>query len=328
MKLFITGINGFIGGSLANHYVKQGHDICGIGRQDKLASFVSKDCKYIKGDISQTPPNISADVIIHCAALASDKASYEMLYLNNVRGTDNIIEASQDAGHFIYISSSSVYSFNERPMRENEAGAEMNLLSNYGKTKLLGEQLVLSKSKVYSKYILRPRAVYGINDRLLLPRLLKLVKGKKLILPAHTTSNISLTHISNLIQAVQLCINSKSGNSKTYNVSDAHPYALAEVLTPLLKAITQTDLKVIKIPTAVWEGLIKLNEWIGFNNNLTRFGSEQFTKRAILDIEAIKNEMNYCPEKNMLDSYDEISNWIKQLGGWEKYMQRNEHFNP
>ncbi len=46
MKIFITGITGFVGASAANYFVSAGHDVQGIGRKAVLPSNVSGACRY------------------------------------------------------------------------------------------------------------------------------------------------------------------------------------------------------------------------------------------------------------------------------------------
>jgi len=320
MKIAITGINGFVGGSLANYLISKNHKVIGIGRQSKLAEFVNSNCNYVYADIANPISNFEADIVIHSAALASDTAKYEDLYKNNVIGTQNILNASSTANIFIQISTSSVYNFNNKPMNESDAARNYSKLSGYGQTKYLAEQKVLSNDFIPNKIILRPRAIYGINDRLILPRLLKLVRGNRLIIPKHITQNISLTHIDNLIAATELCIQ-KPINNKIYNVVDELVYSLDEVIIKLLGAVTEKKLKVINIPSRVWESLITINQFLNFNRDLSRFGSDQLTKHAILDITAIKNDLNYIAKKNIDNSYDEIANWVINSGGWEKYLK-------
>ena len=87
MKIFISGITGFVGGSLANYFVHAGHEVAGIGRKPALPSFVSSLCSYQPVDIVHPLEEINADIVIHAAALASDTISFGEAYGVNVRVT-------------------------------------------------------------------------------------------------------------------------------------------------------------------------------------------------------------------------------------------------
>lgn len=320
MKICITGITGFVGGAAANYFANRGHEVIGIGRKEHLPSHINPACHYIKSDITKPLKPFEADVIIHAAGLASDMAGYDLLYAANVVGTHNVLKASKSASCFIYISSSSVYHFTAPVATEKDGGKSFNLLSAYGKTKFLGEKLVLNSPVIKTKYILRPRAIYGTHDSVLLPRLLKLVRRNTLVLPANLTQSISLTHIDNLLAVIDSCVSKQTSTPMIFNVADNEIYDLNHILTTLLPAVTNQKLKVLKIPRHFWEAMISLNELISFDPSLTRFANSSLTKAAILDIGAASSTLEYAPVKNFDNSYFEIADWINQTGGWKNYL--------
>lgn len=324
MKICVTGITGFVGGAVANYFANKGHSVMGIGRKEQLAANINPNCYYIKSDITKPLKPFEADVIIHAAGLASDIASYDLLYATNVVGTGNVLKASETASCFIYISSSSVYHFNSPVATEKDGGKSFSLLSAYGKTKFLAEELVLNSPIRQNKYILRPRAIYGVRDQVLLPRLLKLVKKNTLLLPTHLTKNISLTHIDNLVAGIDSCVRKLTSTAMILNVADNEIYDLNHILTTLLPAVTNQKLKVFRISRHLWEAIINLNELICFNPSLTRFGSSSLTKNAILNIETASSALEYAPKKNFDNSYLEIAEWINNTGGWKTYLSNIE----
>lgn len=324
MKICVTGITGFVGGAVANFFAEQGHSVTGIGRKAQLPPHINPACHYIKADITKPLKPFEAEVIIHAAALASDLASYDLLYATNVVGTANVLKASKSASYFIYISSSSVYDFSLPIAEEGDAGKNFKSLSFYGQTKFLAEKLVLENSSRQNKYILRPRAIYGVYDNVLLPRLLKLVKKNILLLPSHVTHCISLTHIDNLIDAISACVGKPTSSPVILNIADNKIYNLHHILTTLLPAVTRQKLKVLKIPTAIWELIIGLNELARFNESLTRFGSYSLTKDAILNIDKASSMLGYSPPKNFDNSFFVIAEWINKTGGWKSYLKNRK----
>jgi 2-alkyl-3-oxoalkanoate reductase len=320
MRIVVTGVNGFIGGCIANHYCEKGFEVTGIGRQAGPAAHLHKDCNYVPADVTRGLDTFPESVVIHAAALASDRGSFEAMHHSNVTGTANVLKAAARASHFIHVSTSSVYKFNKTPVSEPDAGKQAALLSNYGRSKFMAEQLVMEDTRIPSRSIVRPRAVYGIHDRVILPRLLKLVVGGAIVMPAHITQRISLTHVENLIHAIDLCLR-RRGGIEAYNVCDREVYSLEHVLRDLLVAVVGRPLRVVKVPRVVWESAISMNEKVGFSGSLSRFGSEQLTLEATLDIQKIICEMDYRPSRSMHDSYAEIGRWIQSRGGWRQYLQ-------
>ena len=152
MKVFITGITGFVGGACANHFASLGHTVSGIGRKPSLPLHVSQTCSYRRADIALPLPCFDADVVIHAAALTSDSAHWQQAYKANVDGTKNVLAAAKNAKHFIHISSSSVYDFRDgNRKKEKEAGIYFDLLSCYGKTKWLAEKMVKENNTLNKK---------------------------------------------------------------------------------------------------------------------------------------------------------------------------------
>ena len=310
MKIFVTGITGFVGGAVANHFADLGHTVYGIGRKAALPYYISNSCSYSTADICSPLRDIDADIIIHAAAVVSDTVSYKHACKVNVEGTANVLRAARNSEHFIYISSSSVYNFKDDGMIESEAGLEFNHLSVYGKSKWLAERVINKIESNFKKTILRPRAIYGKSDHVLLPRLLKLVKGNKIFLPEHLSRQISLTHVNNLILAIELCINKQKEALEIFNVADKEVYDLNKVLTALLSAVTSKQLRTFIIPEVVFERLIAINEKLKLCPVLNRFAASSLTGTAVLDIEKISNTLGYFPIKNFLNSYIEIADWM------------------
>lgn len=310
MKIFITGITGFVGSSLANELIMQGYQITGIGRKKNLPIHVNKKCNYIIADITKPLSIIDADIVIHAAAQVADDVTYEEHFLNNVIGTQNVIAACKNVKQFILISTSSVYSFTQNiAYKETEAGVEFLQLSNYGKTKFLAEKELEQASKFASKIILRPRAIYGVGDTVLLPRLLSLVKGNNIILPAHITEQISLTNIKNLICAVNLCLKNEQKLLLKLNITDEKIYSLKQALPALINSVQISPKKSFFIPKFIWNILLQINSIVKFNSKLSIFGSKQLTQNACLNIELAKTEIGYNPQFNFFDDLIEIRKW-------------------
>jgi nucleoside-diphosphate-sugar epimerase len=322
MKIFITGVTGFVGSSVANHFISAGHTVQGIGRKAVLPPWVSSSCNYAPIDICNSVDDIDADILIHAAALASDNVSFEEAFHVNVKGTENVLLAAQRVKHFIYISSSSVYHYKkDKGMFEGDSGIDFDHLSPYGQTKWLAEEIISKSNTDFKKTILRPRAIYGKYDQLLLPRLFKLVRGNRIFLPAHLTKQISLTHISNLILAIELCISKQAAELAVFNVADAEAYDLNTVLPTLLSAVLSKSMHVLKIPVWLFDSLVVLNKKLKLSSALNPLAVSSLTQSGILNIHKITHSLGYTPVKNFYNSYGEIAEWINLEQGWKWFFK-------
>jgi len=127
-NIFITGICGFLGSNLANHFHSQGFNVSGIdnlsrkGSEKNFKLLKKKDIKIFKKDLAKLnsltifKEKKNFSLFIHCAALTSvldgtNQNSEKFLYKNNFISTLNSLKLCKlMRSKFIYISSSRVYS--------------------------------------------------------------------------------------------------------------------------------------------------------------------------------------------------------------------------
>ena len=323
MKIGITGANGFVGAALCRYFYKKGHEIIAIGSRENPSQHLLKIAKYIQADITGTIDKIDADVCIHTAAFSSDTDNYKSLILSNVEGTLNVVEAAKNCRLFVHISSSSVYQFKTHPVMENEASIQSDL-SDYGETKLLAEDIVELEIPDHQKrLILRPRAIYGIGDRVLLPRLLSLVKGKFLLCPFKKNTQSSLTHVDNIGYAIELFIEQKDQPQlQIFNITDEKPYILRELALECTSAVEKRKLVPLSFPASLMKVILLLNSNSGVANTISEPILKSIRNNSVLDISRIKKELKYRPSKNFHNSCAEIVDWVDSFGSSADYLKR------
>lgn len=323
MKIAITGANGFVGAALCRYFNKAGHEIIAIGNHDKPSPNLFKVARYIQANICGVIPEIEADVCIHTAALTSDTDTYKNLILSNVEGTLNVVEAARNCRFFIHISSSSVYQFKKVPVTEDEATIHSEL-SDFGETRLLAEDIVdMNIPEHQRRLILRPRAIYGIGDGILLPRLISLIKGKFLLCPFKKSIQGSLTHIDNIGYAIDLYLAQKDHSPMNiFNITDEKPYFLKEVALTCLSAVEKKRLIPLEIPATLLKIFGLINSKASIVKNISTPVLNSFNQNTVLDISKIKRELQYTPSKNFHNSCSEIAGWINSFGSSRVYMNQ------
>ena len=136
MKILITGVGGFVGSHLAEHFVREGHDVSGLLRTVRARSVllrkgIHKDINLHHADIRDRDEvrNVFAsedfDCVIHCAAIAIVKRASKFpsqTFITNVIGTLNVLECAEMAGvhKFIFQSTDKVYG-EKMSAREDDA---------------------------------------------------------------------------------------------------------------------------------------------------------------------------------------------------------------
>ena len=164
--LVITGSSGFVGEKLSNRAIAEGYDVIGID----FKKSNNLNCHQLELDLSKQNffEKIPRDsTLIHLASLSTDSSCRENPILAidaNLRATSLVLENAMKAevAHFIFASSEWVYpeSSNKIAQTEEDTLDLVNLDSLYAMTKLFGESLIRSTTKIpYT--ILRFGIVYG-----------------------------------------------------------------------------------------------------------------------------------------------------------------------
>ena len=199
MKVFITGINGFIGAALARGLLQRGHEVVGsVSAEDKLASAAEHSTKnYVVRMNEEFDHRIfqGVETLVHCAFdLRKGKS------LTNIEGTKKIAQAAMDEGvkWQIYIGS---YSAHEKATSE------------YGRTKLELEKFFLGLGQM----VVKPGLVIG-NGGIFL-KMSSLAKKYPLIpLIDGGKGKLTIVSISDLTTSlIQLIENPRPGCFRLYN---------------------------------------------------------------------------------------------------------------
>lgn len=142
MRVFVTGIAGFVGSSLADALLEQGHEVAGI---DDLSTGrglnVPQGATFFRGDIRDNIDIGEWDVIYHCAASYKDRDDWERDASTNVLGTINVVRAAMKTGaRLVYFQTSLCYGPN--PTSPIPVGAPLDPQGSYPVSKTAGEAYI------------------------------------------------------------------------------------------------------------------------------------------------------------------------------------------
>jgi nucleoside-diphosphate-sugar epimerase len=172
MKILLTGGCGYIGTNLTTKLLEQGHkltvvDIMWFGNylvSHKNLNLIRADIR----DIDAIPMN-GIDVVIHLANIANDPTgdlNSKLTWEVNALASKFLVEKAIDygVGQFIYASSGSVYGIKKEP----DVTEDLPLIpiSDYNKSKMISERVLLSYQDKITLQIIRPATVCGYSPRM------------------------------------------------------------------------------------------------------------------------------------------------------------------
>jgi UDP-glucose 4-epimerase len=149
VRILITGVAGFIGSHLAEHFLEHGHDVYGIddvstGRRENVPDGV----RFVETSIGSAPAvnslfrEASPDVVYHCAASYKDPEDWERDAWVNVEGTIHVLRAALQAKvrRLVYFQTSLCYGI--APVSPVKVGAPIDPTSSYAISKTAAEQYI------------------------------------------------------------------------------------------------------------------------------------------------------------------------------------------
>ena len=167
-NILITGAFGYIGSTFINEYFEKYNiftlDTNYFGISDNLKSKTKKNLIKDIRDVSEADLK-EVDIVVHMSELSNDPMGELQPNITkeiNVYGTNQLISAANNSNisKFIYMSSCSVYGFNESFANENTG---VNPLTEYAKSKVENEENLLNNHGKFEVKILRNATAFGFS---------------------------------------------------------------------------------------------------------------------------------------------------------------------
>jgi UDP-glucuronate 4-epimerase len=267
MRIFLTGIAGFIGSHLAERLLARGDEIVALDcfdetlypkhlhEQNLKLLEPHPRLRFVHGDLLDAPlvekliGEQQPEVVVHLAALAGVRPSiaqpkrYQRV---NIEGTLNILEACRLSGvrRHVFASSSSVYGArSDVPFREEDAADRP--ASPYAATKRAGELLCSNYTDLHGigTIALRFFTVYGPRQRpeMAIHKFARLIHGGQPVPQFGDGSTArDYTYIDDIIDGVVASIDrSRPGAYRVYNLGGQRVTTLANLVQMIADGLDQ-----------------------------------------------------------------------------------------
>ena len=271
-KIFITGDSGFVGSNIIS----------------KLTEF-----SFRKFDRNENI-EILEDIVLNLAGKAHDlknKSIYnEYIQVNTVL-TKTIYDAFLASKAKVFITLSSVKAVADEVEGVLTEECIPNPASNYGKSKLLADEYILSKQIPEGKrvYILRPCMIHGPGNKGNLNLLYKIVK-KGIPWPLGAFENKrSFCSIDNLCFILNELIENNQIPSGIYNIADDEPLSTHDLIQLISKSLGK-DASIWNIPKSLIIGFAKIGNVFKLPLNTERL--DKLTETYLVSNQKIKTAIN------------------------------------
>jgi len=243
MKALVTGSNGFIGSHLAAELVEHGYDVfCLLRRTSLTAGLDGLNVNRVIGDTrdrtSLDPAVRGMDFIFHLAGVidAPDRDTY---FEVNTKGTQNLAEACLAANpglrRFVFVSSISAAGPSPCGTALDEE-AEARPVSDYGRSKLAAEKIVLDLKDRLPVTIIRPPNVLGPRQKELTDAI-RLIRHRIRPLIGTADTRTSVSSVADVVRALILAAENPRSVGRIYFVTDGRSYTWREITNGVAEAL-------------------------------------------------------------------------------------------
>ncbi len=232
--VLVTGANGFVGSHIVDCLLRRGYNVRAmVRRTSDLTWLENKPVELVFGSLDN-PASLNAAVkgvnqIVHNAGVVAAEQKY-LYYLHNSEGTHNLIKAvlevhtGKKRPRFLLVSSQAAAGPSGAKWRREDDS--LKPITDYGRSKLLAEAILLRYRDKLPVTIIRSSSVYGPRDRAFLP-LFKMISHNimPMIGPNHL---ISFVHVQDLARQVVTQLEHKNAIGEIFNAAPFPPIRQAE----------------------------------------------------------------------------------------------------
>lgn len=239
MRVFITGATGLLGSHVAEWLRNRSvHVVALVRRSSETAFLEALGCTLVEGDV-RTPAEDLAPLLegcthlVHAAALVYAGGEWPKIRAVNVDGTRNVLTAGVGAGvgHAVHVSSVAVYGGVPGPVDETAPIDDPIPADDlYARSKREAEKVArgIEGERGLPVTVIRPAAVYGERDRLMLPALSDILDLPLVPLFGPADNTVPVVYAGNVASAVGLCIEAGRG-AETFDLGMDHPLRQEEL---------------------------------------------------------------------------------------------------
>jgi len=337
MKVLVTGATSGLGRNAAEALLAQGAEVRASGRDPAQGrALQALGAMFSPADLVHLSPAEATrlvrgvDAVWHCAALSSPwgrAADFEAI---NAQATRVLAAAAVACGvpRFVHISTPSIYFDYRHHTCIAETYRARCFANAYAASKARAEAHIVQLAGQYPRTvfaILRPRALFGPHDRVILPRLLSLLHARHgvLPLPGGGRTVMDFTYVGNAVHAMQLATTAPIASGEAFNITNQKPCSLAELLDELLSKHWGLDWHIRALPYPLLAGMARLLEtWGRLRDHeppFTRYSMGSLHYGMTLDNRKAQERLGYFPPVDMAQAIRITADWHREHGKHHRF---------
>ncbi|NWF92687.1 MAG: NAD-dependent epimerase/dehydratase family protein [Syntrophaceae bacterium] len=331
LSALVTGASGFIGGRLAERLAtEEGVRVRAMVRNERKAEPLRKlQLEIVRADLldlsSLREAVAGCELVFHCAALVRETGDKDEFFRTNVKGTENILKASVDAGvkRFVHFSSVAVYGMNP-PDRADETTPFQPCGNLYCDTKIGAEKAVWAayQEAGLPVVVIRPANVYGPRSNPWTIRPIKLIRSGQMMLINGGTGLCNCVYIDNLLDATLAAAKHDQSVGQVYLISDGVAMMWKEFFGYYAQMAGRSEIRSVPqwLAKMIALGMEISSKFTGRPPKITREAVSYLTRQSYFSIEKARRELGYQPRFSLEQGMKLTEQWLRESG----YLPRSQ----
>ena len=310
-RVLVTGATGGLGLATVAALRGDGYAVRATGRNVAVAARLNAmGAEFIPADLTDFAglPGLldGVDSVIHAAALSSPWGRMAEFHRINVEATLALHETARAQGtRFVLVSSPSVYARAKDQIGLTEdSSLPRRFLNAYAATKAEAEGRVMARGGV----VIRPRAIVGPDDQVLLPRFLRLIDKGRFPLVRGGRALIELTDARDVARALILAEQKAPHlGGQVFNISGGRALSVRQTVSAIAEAMGKA-VRFRELPFTPVRALTAIGEHIAAampgrpEPPMTVYGLCAMAFSQTFDLTRARERLGYAPRHDALDT--------------------------
>ncbi len=334
-RVVVTGATGGLGRNAVDYLLQQGIAVRATGRNQGIgARLVAQGAEFIALDLAiATPSQIKnllkdVDTMWHCAALSAPWGAVADFVAANITATQNLLDGASAADStvqcFVHVSTPALYFDFRARYKVPETFRPACYANTYASTKAEAEacvQRTAARCPQLRCVILRPRAIFGPYDQVLIPRLARLLAQRRgrLPLPNGGRVRLDVTYAENVVHAMTLASTvADCPSGAVFNVTNQQPVILRDLLHDLFAGALHRPFEIVAVPypllAAMAHALELAARFTGKEPAITHYSVGVLGFDMTLDQSRAQRILGYVPTVTLPEAIARTAEWIARHG--------------
>ena len=310
MRWAITGGAGFLGLHLSRRLLADGHDVRTLDVAPLDEPELERSVEELRGDVrdldSVRKLVDGVDVAVHSAAALPIQASREAIRSVNVGGTENVLQASNDAGvrRVVFISSTAVYGVPEKhPIEEDDPLVGVGA---YGESKIDAEGLC--RVAAVETTIVRPKTFIGPERLGVFEILFDWIReGRRIYILGQGHNRYQLLAVEDLVDGIVRAATEPQAARETFNLGATEFGSVRSDLQALIDHAGSSS-RLRPVPVKPAEVVLRTLELLHLSP-LAEWHYKTAHKDSFVDVSKAQRLLGWQPRLSNKDALIETYDW-------------------